>query len=142
QLYAEFVAVLQRPTCLFLIGLRPYPTNAVIELSPALVFPVLEILLGAKAGGQAKVGRAITEIERNVLDEILHIILAELRDVWKQFTPTEFSLESSDSNLHSLPVLLASEPVVTFAAEVRIGEEIGVLNLAIPTIAIRMMKSK
>ena len=61
---------------------------------------------------------------------------------WKQFTPIEFSLESSDNNPQSLPVLLASEPVVNMTGQVHIGGETGLMNLAIPAVAIKMMKSK
>ena len=44
--YAEFLECLPAPTCIVSLGLRPYDGNAVLELNSALVFPILEMLLG------------------------------------------------------------------------------------------------
>jgi flagellar motor switch protein FliM len=47
--YMEFSRCLPSPTCMVSLRMRPFDGNAVLELNPALVFPVLEMLLGGKA---------------------------------------------------------------------------------------------
>lgn len=37
---------LPAPTCLVSLGMRPFDGNAVLEMNPSLVFPILEMLLG------------------------------------------------------------------------------------------------
>jgi flagellar motor switch protein FliM len=47
--YMEFSRCLPSPTCMVSLRMRPFDGNAVLELNPALVFPVLEMLLGGQA---------------------------------------------------------------------------------------------
>src|SRR5712672_1517887 len=44
--FMEFSQCLPSPSCLVSLGLRPYEGNAVLELNPGLVFPIIEMLLG------------------------------------------------------------------------------------------------
>src|SRR5258706_15496391 len=43
--FMEFSQCLPSPTCLVSLGLRPYEGNAVLKLTPGLVFPIIEMLL-------------------------------------------------------------------------------------------------
>jgi flagellar motor switch protein FliM len=42
--FAEFTQCLQSPTVLVSLGMKPFDGNAVMELNPSLVFPLLEML--------------------------------------------------------------------------------------------------
>src|ERR1700731_2412899 len=46
--YGEFLEGLPSPTCLVSLSLRPYDGNALIELNPSLIFPIIEMILGGK----------------------------------------------------------------------------------------------
>ena len=52
--YGEFLRGLPSPTCVVALGMRPYESNAVLELNPSLVFPIIEMLLGGN--GKAERG--------------------------------------------------------------------------------------
>jgi flagellar motor switch protein FliM len=51
--FAEFTQCLPSPTVLVALGMKPFDGNAVMELNPSLVFPLLEILLGGNGKGAA-----------------------------------------------------------------------------------------
>src|SRR5579872_6606166 len=68
--FMEFSQCLPSPTCLVCLGLEPFEGNAVLELNPALVFPIIEMLLGGTARAPLKITREITEIEQTVMDGI------------------------------------------------------------------------
>src|SRR5512140_1107526 len=51
--FSEVSQCLPSPTCLVALGLKPFDGNAVMELNPSLVFPVLEMLLGGTGKGSA-----------------------------------------------------------------------------------------
>src|SRR5579871_4685771 len=55
--FIEFSQCLPSPTCLVSLGMQPYEGNAVLELNPALVFPIIEMLLGGNAKSPLKVTR-------------------------------------------------------------------------------------
>ena len=140
--YSEFLDGLASPTCLVCLGLRPYEGSAVLELNPALSFPILEILLGGKNRTSSPLSREITEIERNLIEGLLSIILHDLKGAWETITSIDFKVESMETEPQLLQVLDPGEAFVATGIEVRIGETIGMMNLAIPSLIIKMMRGK
>ena len=80
--FMEFSQCLPSPTCLVSLGMEPFEGNAVLEMNPALVFPIFEMLLGGARERSLKVNREITEIEQSVLDGLFRIILHDLKTAW------------------------------------------------------------
>ena len=140
--YAEFVEGLQSPTCLVCLGLRPYDGSAVLELNPSLTFQILEIILGGKARSSTVFQREITEIEQRLLDTFLRILLQELKEAWETVTPIDFTVESMETEPQFLQILDPGEAFVAVGIEMRIGETSGMMNLAFPSLVIKMMRSK
>jgi len=140
--YAEFLDGLPSPTCLVSLGLNPFEGNAVLEINPQLVFAILEFLLGGKGRSSSTLNREITEIERSLLDGLLRIILKDLKDAWASITDIDFTVESLETEPQLLQVLDPKEAFVSTGIEMRIGGAIGLLNLAIPSLILKMMRSK
>lgn len=140
--YAEFLDGLPSPTCMVSLGLSPYDGNGVLELNPSLVFPILEMLLGGSGKTSAAIQRDITEIEQKLLDGLFRIILHDLREAWKGVTAVDFTIESMETEPQLLHILAPNEAVVSVGVEVRIGETVGMMNLAMPSIVIKMMRQK
>ena len=140
--YAEFLECLPSPTCIVALGLRPYDGNAVLEMNSSLIFPILEILLGGNGKSLISLQREITEIEQSLLDGLFRIILRDLREAWKGITQIDFSIESLETEPQFLQILAPSEAVVTIAVEIRIGDSVGMMNIAMPSIIIKMMRQK
>jgi flagellar motor switch protein FliM len=140
--YGEFVEGLPSPTCLVSSSLRPYDGNALIELNPALVFTILEIILGGKGRGTTRIQREMTEIEQNLLEVFFRIILNDLKEAWKSVTTIDFKLASMATEPQVVQILAPNEAVVAIGIEMRIGESSGAMNLAIPSINIKMIGQK
>ena len=140
--YAEFLDGLPSPTCMVSLGLNPYDGNGVLELNPSLVFPILEMLLGGTGKSSGSIQRDITEIEQKLLDGLFRIILHDLREAWKGVTEVDFTIESMETEPQLLHILAPNEAVVSIGVEVRIGETVGMMNIAMPSIVIKMMRQK
>jgi flagellar motor switch protein FliM len=140
--YSEFLECLPSPTCIASLGLKPYDGNAVLELNSSLIFPILEILLGGDGKLQFNTQREITEIEQVLLDGLLRLILRDLHEAWTFVTPIDFSIESIETEPQFLQILAPTEAVVAVAIEIRIGDSIGMMNIAMPSIIIKMMRQK
>ena len=140
--YAEFLDGLPSPTCIVSLGLSPYDGNGVMELNPSLVFPILEMLLGGTGKGSGNIQRDITEIEQKLLDGLFRIILHDLREAWKGVTEVEFTIDAMETEPQLLHLLAPNEAVVSIGVEVRIGESVGMMNIAMPSIVIKMMRQK
>ena len=140
--YGEFLEGLPSPTCITSLSLKPYEGNAVLELNPSIIFPVLEMLLGGNGKNPAVVQREITEIEQSLLDALFRIILHDLTEAWKGVTSIDFKIESMEKEPQLLQVLAPNEAVVAVGIEVRTGDSTGMMNMAMPAIIIKMMRQK
>ena len=140
--YAEFLEGLPSPTCIVSLGLKPYEGNAVLELNPSLIFPILEMLLGGNGKNPAIVQREITEIEEHLLDALFRIVLHDLTEAWKGVTAIDFKIESMEKQPSLLQILAPNEAVVAVGVEIRIGDSTGMMNMAMPAIIIKMMRQK
>lgn len=140
--YGEFLEGLPSPTCLVSLSLRPYDGNAIIEMNPSLIFPIIEIILGGKGRGAGNIKREITEIEQHLLETLFRIVLNDLKEAWKGVTLIDFKIEAVATEPQILQILAPNEAVVAVGIEIRIGENSGTLNLAIPSINIKMIGQK
>ena len=140
--FMEFLQCLPSPSCLVSLGMSPYEGNAVLEMNPALVFPVLEMLLGGTAKSLMKINREITEIEQSVLDGLFRITLNDLKSAWRTVTPMDFTIESHEAEPQLLRILAPNEAVVAVAMEVKIGDNAGMMNIGIPSIVVKMLRHK
>jgi flagellar motor switch protein FliM len=140
--YSEFLDGLPSPTCMVSLGLSPYDGSGVLELNPSLVFPILEMLLGGTGNSSSGIQRDITEIEQKLLDGLFRIILHDLREAWKAVTAVDFTMESMETEPQLLHLLAPNEAVVAIGIEIRIGETVGMMNIALPSIVIKMMRHK
>jgi len=140
--YAEFLQCLPSPTCLVSLSMKPYEGNAILELNPSLVFPILEMLLGGTGKASAKISREITEIEQIVLDGLYRVILQDLRQAWHGVTDIDFAIASREIEPQLLQILAPAEAVVAIGLDVRIAENSGMMNLGMPSIIIKMLRQK
>ena len=141
--FSEFLQCLASPSIITQLSMRPFEGSAVLEMNPALVFPVVEMLLGGTGRtSNFKADREITEIEQSILEGVYRIILRDLKEAWESVTPLEFTLERHETEPQMLQILAPNEAVVAVSMEVRIGESIGMMNIGIPSIIIKMLRQK
>jgi flagellar motor switch protein FliM len=140
--FVEFTQCLPSPTCLAALAMKPYDGNAVLEINPSLIFPILEMLLGGAGKVATKINREITEIEQSILEGFLRIVLNDLRSSWSSVTPIDFSIDSYENEPQLLQILAPNEAIVAISMEVRIGDTAGMMNIGIPSIIIKMLRQK
>lgn len=140
--FAEFSQCLPSPTCLVSLGMRPFDGNAVMELNPSLVFPLLEMLLGGTGKSPLKINRETTEIEQSILDGLFRIILNDLKSAWSQVSNIAFTIEGRETEPQLLQILAPNEAIVSIGLEIRIGDNSGMMNLGFPSIVIKMLRNR
>ena len=140
--YSEFVEVLPSPTCMAFLAMTPYEGTATLEINPTILFPMLDLLLGGRGVLARPITREITEIEQNLLEGVFRIVCQELGETWKTVAPMSFRVLSLETEPLFTKRLSANEAVVSIATELHIGESVGMLNLAVPAVTIKMMGQK
>jgi flagellar motor switch protein FliM len=140
--YAEFLDRLPSPSCMACLDLKPFEGSAVLEINPSLVFPILEILLGGSGKIALNIQREVTEIEHELMEGLLRILLQDLREAWRPVAHIEFAVQSRDTEPQFVRLMAPTEAVVAVSIEMKLGESSGLINMAMPSLMMKMMRQK
>jgi flagellar motor switch protein FliM len=137
--YSEFAEALQSPTCMAYLAMQPYEGHTLIEVNPALILPILDLVLGGDGKVTVDPHREMTEVEQSLIEGFYQIVVHDLRETWKPIVAVDFSIGSIETTPQVAGRFAATEAVVAIAIELRIGENVGMVNVAIPSITLKMM---
>jgi len=140
--FAEFLQCLPSPSCLVSLAMRPYEGNAVLEINPALVFPILEMLLGGTGRSGVKIDREITEIEQTILDGVYRIILHDLKQAWSPVTNIDFTIEARETEPQLLHIMAPNEAVLAIGLEIRMADNTGMMNIGMPSLIVKKLRQR
>jgi len=140
--YGEFLMSLPDPTSFNIISMIPLQGNAVLEINPSLIFPIVDKLLGG-AGLPLFQVRELTQLEMTIIDGIISLILKDLEEVWKQVVPNvRLKKELSENSPHVIQIVAQNEVVVLIVFEVKFGEATGMMNLCLPALVLEPILGK
>jgi flagellar motor switch protein FliM len=140
--FAEFLQDLPTPTCISTLSMKPLDGNAVLEINPSLVFPILDILLGGSGQASMKEFREITEIEQSIVEGVIRIVLHDLSETWNPVAQINFAVEARETQPQLIQILSPNEAVVAIGFEITTGENRGMMNFGIPSITVKMLGQK
>jgi flagellar motor switch protein FliM len=129
--YDEFILSVARPTALSIIDMSPLEGTAVMEMSPTMIFPIVDRVLGGKGMTLAE-PRELTEIETRIVNRITMMILGCLKRSWAQLIEFDMSIDQQESDPLIVQIVAGSEMVILVGYEIYIGEAVGNMNFCIP----------
>lgn len=133
--YDEFILSIARPTSLFIVNMSPLEGNAIIELSPSLVFPIVDRLLGGR-GAPLTEPRDLTEIETRIVNRIVLMILDSLKRSWDQLVEFNLSVVGEESDPLIVQIVAGSEMTILAGYEIHVGDIVGAMNMCIPLLVL------
>ena len=133
--YDEFILSISRPTSMSVINMAPLEGNAVIELSPTVVFPIVDRTLGG-TGATLDQPRELTEIENRIIQRIVLMILDSLKRSWEQLVEFDLSVIHQESDPLIVQIVPGSEMVILVAYEIHLGDTVGTMNMCIPLVVL------
>ncbi len=139
--YGEFLMSIPSPTSFNIFSMKPLEGDAVLELNPTIVFPMIDRLLGGD-GKSCDIDRELSDIELNLLDTILRMVTSKLKESWEsvlEFYPT---IEAKESSPNVVQIVAQNEIVIIIVLEVSIGDVSGMINIAYPVIFLESILSK
>lgn len=140
--FGEFSDRLQTPTCLVYLSMLPYEGFATVEISHSLVAPILDNVLGGNGKIDSELDRELTDIEKGMLEGFFRVIPHDLSEAWKPIAAISFAFDCVETEPQLSNRTARSEAVVVIAMELRIGDKVGMVNLAIPSITLKMLRHK
>ena len=92
--YSEFIFSLENPTCINIIEADPMDGNWILDVNPAVIFPIISRMLGGgTTATETSTRRSLTEIETRLVSRITDMFLKELHEAWANVVKLEFSVE-------------------------------------------------
>lgn len=130
--YSEFIHSLPNPTNFNLMTAEPLAGQLCLEISPLIIYPIIDRLLG---GGHAEMfipQRPLTMIEERLVSRITDRALNCLTEVWQEMVDIKFAIAEVESNPHLVQIVAPNEVVVVIGFEIKMGGRAGTMSLCIP----------
>ncbi|MGO8794589.1 MAG: flagellar motor switch protein FliM [Candidatus Sulfotelmatobacter sp.] len=128
--YNEFLERIPEVTYMVCFHVEQMSAAAAMQIDHALVFPLVDILLGGI--GQCEVlTREVSEIEEQIMEGVARIVCRELEAAW---TPlgTKLALDARQTPAQMQRFLAPTEKTLCLSFEVKLAEVTGMLNLIFP----------
>jgi flagellar motor switch protein FliM len=130
--YGDFIQSLPNPTCFNLISPHPLEGQMCLELSPMIIYPIIDRLLGGSSAEMFIPQRPLTAIEMRLIRRILDLALSSMRESWTNIQELDFALDDTESNPQLVQIVPPNEVVVVVGFEIKIGGRAGTMALCIP----------
>ena len=140
--YSEFVFSLENPTCFNLLRAEPLEGNLILDINPAILYPIIDRLLGGGKDSGPVVRRPLTEIELRLVSRISNLFLQELARAWENVIALKLQVERVESNPQLVQIVPPNEVVVLISFELTLGDVRGMINLCIPFNSIERIGNK
>ena len=130
--FSEFTHSLPNPTCFNLLSAEPLEGNMCLEISPLIIYPVIDRLLGGSNADLFIPQRPLTAIELRLVQKILDRALRALEEAWGNIVPAKCQSKESESNPQLVQIVPPNEVVVVVGFELKMGGRAGTMSLCIP----------
>ncbi|MDG2383969.1 MAG: flagellar motor switch protein FliM [Pirellulaceae bacterium] len=140
--YSQFAFSRAKPTCFVILQATPLPSPLALDLSPPVLYPLLDCLLGGGKQPCSIPDRPPTELEQRLAGRITEMLLNELRDAWEALLAVNLTVDRMESNAQRVRLVSPSDPVIVLIFRTRVAEQTGDFTLCLPTQAIRKMVDK
>ncbi len=130
--YNEFIHSLPNPTCFMTLHAPPLEGQMCLELSPLIVYPFVDRLLGGDNSNLYIPQRPLTSIEWRLISRIVDRALEHLSEVWRNLVEARFEAIETESNPQLVHIVAPTEVVVFVTFEIKLGQTAGTMSLCIP----------
>lgn len=130
--YEEFIASLPNPTSFNLVNAPPLDGQLCLEISPLIIYPIIDRLLGGTNQELFIPQRSLTLIEQRLIQKILQRGMGALSEAWASVKKIEFSLGEMESNPQLVQIVPPNEVVAVLGFEIKMTNRAGTMSLCIP----------
>ncbi len=130
--YSEFISGLPNPTSFNLIVTDGLEGQMCLEISPLIIYPIIDRLLGGTSQELFIPQRPMTLIETKLIGNITTRGLAALSEAWAGIRAMTFAITATESNPQLVQIVPPNEVVVIVGFELKMTNRAGTMNLCIP----------
>lgn len=140
--YSEFIHSLPNPTCFIIMRAPPLEGQMCLEISPLIVYPIIDRLLGGSSANMFIPQRPLTAIEWRLMRRLVDRALEHLSEVWRNLVEAKFEMADTESNPQLVHIVAPTEVVVFITFEIKMSQCAGTMSICIPFNTIESVLSK
>ncbi|MHB1155795.1 MAG: flagellar motor switch protein FliM [Phycisphaerales bacterium] len=140
--YGEFIHSLPNPTSFSLLSCAPLEGQMCLEISPLIIYPIIDRLMGGSNAELFIPQRPLTLIEQRLVSKMTSRAVRALTEAWEGIYPVRFTLEQTESNPQFVQIVPPNEVVVVVGFELKMGGRAGTMSLCIPFNVIEPIMNK
>jgi flagellar motor switch protein FliM len=130
--YSEFTSGLPNPTSFNLVSAEGLEGQMCLEISPLIIYPIIDRLLGGNTQDLFIPQRPMTLIESRLISNVTSRGLSALSEAWANVRQLQFTVATTESNPQLVQIVPPNEVVVVIGFELKLTTRAGTMNLCIP----------
>ena len=132
--FGDYLNALPLPAMLGVFKAEEWDNFGLLTVDSALIYSVVDVLLGGRRGTAAMrvEGRPFTTIERNLVERMVHVVLADLSAAFGPLSPVTFRFERLETNPRFATISRPSNAAILAKLRIDMEDRGGRLELLIP----------
>jgi len=122
------------PAMLSVFKAEEWDNYGLMTVDSALIYSIVDVLLGGRRGTAAMriEGRPYTTIERNLVERMVHVVLADLSAAFDPLSPVTFRFDRLETNPRFATIARPANAVIVVTLRVDMEDRGGMIELLIP----------
>ena len=132
--FGDYLNALHQSAILAVFKAEEWDNFGLLTVDSSLVYSTVDVLLGGRRGELAMrtEGRPYTTIERNLVERMVHVILADLSSAFDPLSPVTFRFDRLETNPRFVTISRPSNAAIVVKIRIDMEDRGGRLELLIP----------
>jgi flagellar motor switch protein FliM len=140
--FGALAETISAPATILCFRVQPHAGYTLVSVSPSLVAPILDCMLGGNGKIVFALEREVTDLEQSMLEGFFAKVAQELGKAWQPVAPIDFHFTCVETTPQASGKIAAGDAVIQVAADLRIGENEGRLDVIVPALTLKSLRPK
>ena len=128
------------PSLFGVVAAEPWNGTLAVVADAALVFPLIQIMLGGKPSASSVKTRPFTKLEQRIASKFYDMVVQELATTFSEVASVSFQVKAMEENPEELEFVAEDEACAKVSMEISLGEQSGLITFIIPYVAFETVK--
>lgn len=132
--FGDYLNSIPLPAMLSVFKAEEWDNYGLMVIDSAMIYSIVDVLLGGRRGTAAMriEGRPYTTIERNLVERMVHVIMADLSSAFDPLSPVTFRFDRLETNPRFVALTRPSNAAVLVRLRVDMEDRGGRVEIVLP----------
>jgi len=132
--FGDYLNSIPLPAMMAVYQAKQWDNYGLMTVDSALIYSIVDVLLGGRRGTAAMriEGRPYTTIERNLVERMIHLVLADLSGAFEPLCPVNFNFERLETNPRFATIARPGNAAILARLRIDMDDRGGRLEIMLP----------